>query len=170
MSKKRAPKAEASLPTPDADATAEQTEGVQPDEAANDAAVSPLNGVANSVEEASDAPESERRPKGKKSKRDKKEKAAKAAGGDKKDKRGKKDKQEKAAKAVKVSKQDPKDKPDKPRGKKEKSTVAPKLRPLKKVNVLLIEPNGQPSAHFDGEIGVLDLLLPKKAEGDDSGA
>jgi len=36
--------------------------------------------------------------------------------------------------------------------------------------VVLIEPNGQPRARFDGEIGVLDLLLPRKAEGDDSGA
>ena len=99
-----------------------------------------------SVEAAPDATESERRSKGKKSKRDKK------------DKHSKKDKKEKAAKAAKPEK----------KGKKDKSTLASELRPLRKVNVRLIEPNGQPRAYFNGEIGVLDLLLPK-AEGDDSG-
>jgi hypothetical protein len=122
-----------------------------------------------SVEDAPAAPESKRRPKGKKSKRGKKDKPA---NGDEKEKREKKEKrskklkQEAGAKAVKPNK---KAKRDKPRGNKDKSTLAPELRPLRKVNVVLIEPNGQPRAHFDGEIGVLDLLLPKQAEGNDSG-
>lgn len=174
MSKKRAPKTAARLQ--DADASADQTADLRPTGATDDAAVSPLNHVTSSVqngasvEAAPDATESARQPKGEKStggKKDKAAKVAKAAEGDKKEKRGKKHKKEKAAKAVKASKQDRDAKRDKPRGKKDKSTVASDLRPLRKVNVLLIEPNGQPRAHFDGEIGVLDLLLPK-AEGDDS--
>ena len=178
MSKKRAPKPADTLPNTDQAAATEQIANVRPTESADDSAVSPLNGVTNavesgvSVEDAPAAPESERRAKGKRSKRGKKDKPVNAADGykkekrEKKEKRSKKHKKEEAAKAVKPDK---KAKRDKPRGKKDKSTLAPELRPLRKVNVVLIEPNGQPRAHFDGEIGVLDLLLPKQAEGDDSG-
>lgn len=183
MSKKRTPKTKVELPSADNDAAVEQTPDAISAEAATQAAVASPDDVTN-IDDA--APESERRPKGKKSKRDKKDKtakAAKAAEGDKQDKRDKKDKhgkktkKDKAAKAVQALKpdqeraqeRDRKDKRDKPKGKKEKLAFASKLRPLKKVNVLLIEPDGQPRAHFDGEIGVLDLLLPKTAEGDDSG-
>lgn len=159
MSKKRTSKTAAQLPA--ADASADQTVDVRFSGATDDAAASPD------------------RAKRKKSKRDKKDKAANAANAaegdkqekrEKKTKRGKKNKKEKAAKAVKVSKQDREAKRDKPRGKKHKSTPAPELRPLRKVKVQLIEPNGQPYAHFDGEIGVLELMLPKKAEGDNAGA
>jgi len=178
MSKKRAPKTTDTPPTTDANAATEQIANARLTDSAEDSAVSSPNGVTNavesgvSVEDAPAARESERRPKGKKSKRGKKDKPANAADGDKKEKRekkakrSKKQKKEEAAKAVKSDK---KAKRDKPRGKKDKSTLAPELRPLRKVNVVLIEPNGQPRAHFDGEIGVLDLMLPKKAEGDDSG-
>jgi len=164
MSKKRAPKTTAPVVTPAAE-VADDTLG-----SANEV----TNAVDNeaSVETGPDATESERRAKGKKSKR-KKDKPALAVEEDqqekreKKAKRRKKDKKEKAEKAEKAPKQDKKAKRDKPKGKKDKS-IASELRPLRKVNVRLIEPNGQPRAYFNGEIGVLDLLLPK-AEGDDSG-
>lgn len=82
--------------------------------------------------------------------------AAKAAEGAKKEKRERKAKRDKKHRKAK--------------GNRNESTTAPELRPLRKVNVLLIDPNGQPRAHFDGELGVLDLMLPKKAEGNVSGA
>lgn len=158
MSKKRAPKTAAQRS--DADASNDQTS---------------LSDVVNTASNAAfgeDAPDSAEGKKGKRDKKNKAAKAAKAPKGDKpekrekKAKRDKKHKKEKATKVAKASKQDRETKRDKSRGKKHESKPAPELRPLRKVNVQLIEPNGQPYAHFDGEIGVLELMLPKKAEGD----
>lgn len=141
MSKKRAPKTAAQL----SDTPALATE---------DAAVSPPSHGTNTVQ--SEASLDAKGKKGKRNKKDEAAKAVKATEGDKKEKREKKDKRGKKNKKAK--------------GKRSESAAAPELRPLRKVNVLLIDPNGQPHAHFDGELGVLDLMLPKKAEGADSGA
>lgn len=157
-----------------------QTIDPPPSETADAAAVSPLNHLTEDgpnaafVHEALDG-ESVHRPKSKKRKHDKKDSAVIAADGGRKGKRegkGRRDKKskkgsDKAAKAVKVLDQDREAKRDKSRGKKHKSTATSELRPLRKVRVLLIE-NGQPRAHFDGELGVLELVLPKEAKGEDS--
>lgn len=117
--------------------------------------------------------ENTHRPKGKKSKHDKKDRPVLAVDGgkketrDRKGRRGKKSKKEKTAKAVEAPDQDRETKRNKSRDKKHKPTTVSGLRPLRKVQVLLIE-NGQPHAHFDGELGVLELVLPKKADAEDS--
>lgn len=171
MSKKRAPQAPAIQTGQTADARLAETSDA--------AAFSPVNDLMDdgpkvvSVDAASDG-ESAHRSKGKKRKHEEKDSAALAADGGKKEKRdrkgrrGKKSKKEKekAAKAVEAPDQKRETKRN-TRGKKHKSTAASELRPLRKVQVLLIE-NGQPHAHFDGELGVLELVLPKKAEGEDS--